>query len=492
MTLSLWPHQSQAIHDTRELIRQGCRSICVASPTGGGKTRIIAEIARSAGEKGKRVLVLTNRKILLEQASGAMTASGIAHSHMAAGHHRSPFDQTTIASVQTLDSRCLRSDRWELPNADIVLIDEAHSNASVGSAAERIIRHFLRNKCVVVGFTATPVGLGGIYGELVRAGTTPSLIQSKILVPCTVYAPSEPDMQGISMSNGEYSGRSMRKRVMECGIHADVFKWYDKLNPDRNPTVMFAPGVAESKWFCDQFNERGITARHIDGETPNDERKEIFAQVESGETQVVSSFGVLREGWNCPVVSHAILTQVCGALSTYLQIVGRILRASPGKTTATLQDHSGATWRHGPPDSEREWNLNDTDVKIAQKAKKDKESGDATEGITCPECAFVRARGPKCPNCGHQHEKSHRRVYMQDGSLKKMSGPAIQKKKPMTEKKLWDREIWAGAKSDRTIKQMRWFFKKRNGRYPHDSVCPHRELWDDRISEIYPYAVRNR
>lgn len=490
--MKIWPHQSQALHDTRELIRQGCKSIVVCSPTGGGKTRIIQEIAKSANERLKNVLILTNRKILLSQASETFLEAGVNHGIMAAGYHRSVANNTHIASIQTIDSRVFRNETWELPEADVVLVDEAHANASKRSAAERIITHYRDSGSCVIGFTATPVGLGRIYTNMVQAGTTPSLIEKGILVPCTVFAPSEPDMRGISMSRGEYSGRSMRKRVMECGIQADVFKWFDTLNPDRKPTVMFAPGVAESKWFCEQFEARGITARHIDGETPNDERREIFDAVEDGSVQVVSSFGVLREGWNCPVVSHAILTQVCGAVSTYLQIVGRILRASPGKTRAVLQDHSGASWRHGPPDMERVWKLDDTDIRIAQKAKKDKKAGELKEGIICPECAFVREKGPVCPNCGHRHKMSHRRVYMQDGSLKKMTGPVIGRKKPQTDRNLWTREIFAGAYSNRTIKQMRWFFSQRNGYWPPDSVCPHKSRWGERVLDVYPFAAKSR
>ena len=41
----------------------------------------------------------------------------------------------------------------------------------------------------------------------------------------------------------------------------------------------------------------------------------------------------------------------------YLQMVGRVLRPSPGKTHATLIDLCGSVHDHGPPDIEREYTL---------------------------------------------------------------------------------------------------------------------------------------
>ena len=45
-----------------------------------------------------------------------------------------------------------------------------------------------------------------------------------------------------------------------------VLDHWRKLNPDGRPTILFAPGVAESIWFVDEFARNGIRAAHIDGE----------------------------------------------------------------------------------------------------------------------------------------------------------------------------------------------------------------------------------
>jgi hypothetical protein len=45
---------------------------------------------------------------------------------------------------------------------------------------------------------------------------------------------------------GEFVQAEMRKRVMQTVVFGDVFQHWKRLNPDGKPTLLFAPGVAES------------------------------------------------------------------------------------------------------------------------------------------------------------------------------------------------------------------------------------------------------
>jgi len=55
-----------------------------------------------------------------------------------------------------------------------------------------------------------------------------------------------------------------------------------------------------------QFVEAGVIAEHIDAKTPKENRDAILARLASGETTVVSNYGILTEGWDCPPVSVCI------------------------------------------------------------------------------------------------------------------------------------------------------------------------------------------
>src|SRR6516165_4955283 len=67
-TRLLWPSQEFGVRETISALLAGEKAICTTSPTGGGKTRMMAEIIQSLTEKQNwRVTLFTNRKVLTRQ-----------------------------------------------------------------------------------------------------------------------------------------------------------------------------------------------------------------------------------------------------------------------------------------------------------------------------------------------------------------------------------------------------------------------------------------
>lgn len=487
--MNLWPHLLRGIEETRQVIARGHRAVCITSPTGGGKTAMQAEFALRAAQKAKRVVMFTNRKILLEQASLTLTGHGVDHGILASGYAHHPGVDVQLASIQTIDKRVFQDEAWELPPADLVLIDEGHSNT--GATASRLIYHYRESGAIVLCFTATPVGLAELYSALVVAGTYSELRAGGMLVPCDAYAPTEPDMKGVKLRpDGEYSDKGAEKRIAQCTVFGDVWDHYLRLNPFRLPTVLFAPGIRFSMGFVEQFQARGVRSEHIDGDTDKSQREDIFGRLADGRLDLVSSCGVLREGWNCPAVAHGILCQVANNLSTFIQMAGRILRAHPGKDRATLVDHAGAFWRHGAPDADRDWKLEEDDKAIRARKKK---GGGPPEPICCPKCSLVREKGPACPQCGHKHALSVRHVRTVDGRLELVRGPAVRPKKPRTDADLWRAEIYAGVNGNKTLNQCRAAFeRKHERRLPQMRDVPEQGSsdWHRKAAEVYPWAVK--
>lgn len=467
----------------------GCRRILITSPTGMGKSRLaFINIGARWAASGKRVVILTNRRVLTSQTGKALSTADADYGVVAAGYDLETRKNLTVCSIQTLFSRVAKMEAMELPPADLVIVDEAHGNKA--GVANYIMTEYLERGAIILGITATPVGLAKNYDHLIVAGTNSSGRACGALVPCDVFAPDEPDMKGVKKVRGEYVQGSMAERVMETIVFADVFKHWRRLNPMGKPTILFAPGVKESLWFRDEFQKLGVQAEHIDGDTPESERQRLFVGSRERAIPVICSCGVLREGADLPWAEHGILVQACCGLSTYLQIVGRLLRSHPGKQRATLQDHSGAWHRHGSPNSDRDWDLADTDVAIAKMRKASLQRGEIQEGIRCPACSSVRKQGPKCPFCGHEHIKSVRVVRMLNGELKKMHGP-VTKKRP--DRQAWTQCLYACGLSGRTLNQAAGLFKRKCGRplpvelYPKDSNDWHRP-----VADVYPFTVRRR
>lgn len=493
-----WPHQTRAIEEFVQAVRAGERAICVTGPTGSGKTAVMAALAKIATEHRSPVALFTNRRLLTNQASATMASGGIDHGVMAAGYDAKLLSNVQVCSFQTIDARVYGSGKWRLPRAKLVLVDEAHSNKADVAAA--VIKHYLDAGAVVAGFTATPIGIGHLYKKLIVAGTKKECRSIGALVPCYVNAPNEPDLKGVRKRKvGEDAAG---KAIMQTIVHADPFKYWKQLNPDAKPTVLWAPGVPESKWFVGEWRKLGVTAEHIDANTPDDERQRIFDDSREGRCKVICSQGVLREGVDLPWLYHGILCQACINLSTYLQIVGRLLRAYPGKDRCWLQDHAGAFHRHCSPNADIDWKLTDTDQEIAAERKRKLESGDEREPIRCPQCGGIRMTGPKCPHCGHEHVRSSRAIIMEDGTLVRKVGQVRKKKRQVSpDERLWVQCLYAASRSKsgpnkgpRTVSQAKSDFRRRSGHdLPGDvKFHPSNNSLAVPVTEVYPWLIKSR
>src|ERR1700722_7347903 len=146
MRQTLLQYQSAALDQLREKIRAGQKRLCLIAPTGAGKTTCASHMIDGAVSRGKSVLFVAHRDLLIEQASNRLDEHSIDHGIIQAQHPRTRPAPVQIASIQTLARRS------EWPTADLVIIDEAHH-----AAARSYRKLFERypNACFI-GLTATP------------------------------------------------------------------------------------------------------------------------------------------------------------------------------------------------------------------------------------------------------------------------------------------------------------------------------------------------
>lgn len=480
-TTDPWPHQAYAFEETLAAIGRGERKICVSSPTGGGKTRIMAMLIDRWVEEGLKVALYTNRKLLVAQTSKVLAAAGIDHGTRAAGYNddEEGFQPVQVCSIQTEDARVNKSGRWQLHDADRVIVDEAHVQKA--DVARKIFETHYTEGAARVGFTATPLGIGDLYDCLIQAGKNSELRECGALVMAEHYGPDEPDLKGIKgITPGEdLTEKQAVKAIMRDGLFGRVLEHYNRLNPEQKPTVLFAPGVAESIWFCEQFEAAGIKAAHIDGQEVwvdgklNRGTKKLKEQVlnasRDGTLKVLCNRFVLREGIDAPWLSHGILATVFGSVQSYLQAVGRLLRSHPGMDSVTIQDHGGNWWRHGSANADREWRLELTPTMVAgmrDDAMRDKR---AVEPFCCPVCKMI-LHYPRCRRCGWLPATGWRKsrpVVQTDGTLKQMNGDIFKPRsicKDHRGPEIWKRMYWRSKseKGSRTFRAAMALFAVEN------------------------------
>ena len=434
--MELWPHQKKALD---EIANTRTNKVCITCPTGGGKTTIAIELIK---RRQLRSVFYTHRKMLLSQTSRVFKKIGLNHGLMASGYDRNYQYDTQLAMVQTERNHFEKTD--QLFESDFVIIDEAHNNSGP-SMMEMIDYHENFHGSQIIGLTATPLGIGHAYDQLIVAGTNSELRECGALVPAYTYAPSEPDSSivgKIKIGEAECAITGERRRIFAHKIFGDVIEHYRRLNPKQKPTVLFAPGVEESRWFCERLNDEGIKAAHIDGgtcvidgeeyQTCQEIRDEIERRTRDGEIKVVCNRFVLREGIDWPFIEHGIMATVFGSLTSYLQAGGRIIRASDGFDHVTIQDHGGNWWRHGSLNADRNWQLGSTNrIEYEKRADSIREKK-KPEPIVCPNCSSVRLRGSKCVTCGYFATGGQRRVITASGTLKMQSIGEFRQKRYQT------------------------------------------------------------
>jgi len=477
--MNLWPHQEFGISRLQEEITAGTPSVCLTSPTGGGKSKIMIAVAEWALAELGNVVVYTPRKLLIDQLKRNFTDHGLSFGVRASDY---PDDlrleePLQISSPATEDARCFKKVRWELHNAKVVMIDEIHMQK--GDTIRRIIQAHRDRGSAIVLFTATPIGISDLAEKLIVAGNMSQLRACGALVPAEVYGCPEIDTSKIAVSkSGEFSYKGIKER-WPASIYGHVLEHYKLLNPDREPSILFAPGVQESIWFAEKFREAGYRWAHIDGndvwldgefyESNPDMRKHVLEMSKRGEILGICNRFVMREGVDMPWLQHCILATPIGSMVSYVQTVGRLLRAHPGIETVVLQDHGGNWWRHGSPNQDRDWEQYWTAPEHfatenrAERIRQRKEP----EPIHCPQCDMIRSRGDTCPKCGFRHTTKKRIVIQHSGQLREMTGdifrPRSRQMRANTQQ-IWDKYFWGSwKKGTRTFRQVEaWFFHEQH------------------------------
>lgn len=374
------------------------------APCGAGKTLVMAYMANTAVQRGKRIIFLVHRRELITQASRTLTEYGIPH-----GINGRTNDLIQIASVQTVARRL---DRIGIP--DLVILDECHH--ATANTWKKCLEYWA--DAYVVGLTATPArlggqGLGDVFEGMVIGPTARELILQGHLTPYKYYAPPQvADFEGVKITMGDYDGKEIEIRVNKPRVIGDAISHYVKYASGKM-AIAYCASVDHSKNTADAFNAQGIRAKHIDGTTPASERDKAIEDFRAGRITVLCNMDLIGEGFDVPTMEVVILLRPTQSLTLYIQQSMRGMR--PDKTnpfkTAIILDHVGNVFRHGLPDAPREWSLDG----VARRKKGDTE----TVGIrTCLGCYLCHSPAPVCPYCGYEYNMTARQLAAEAGELK--------------------------------------------------------------------------
>lgn len=367
-------YQQKMYDKAREELKNH-NGVCIVLPCRSGKSFIMKEMVESACKKGKKVLILAHRNLLLDQ-------------------HRKLIENCRIESVFTEVNHL-----GEHGKVDLIIIDEAHIS---GAASYKKVCEYYGCKRVL--FTATAKRLDGkpldLADVILNGISGDELINRDCVSPYDLYAPKlNIDLSKAKMSGSDFNVEDITEIMMDKKIYGDVLKYYNELASGKQ-AVAYCASVKHSKSMCELFNNNGISAVHMDSKTPKKEREAIMEDFNSGKFKILCNCNLISEGITIPECECCLLLRPTQSETLYIQQACRCLTPKEGKK-AIIIDFVGNCYAHGTPTEKRTYSQD-----IVKKIKNPSREPEVV-ARECQHCFRVYSGNDKiCPYCGADNGKT--------------------------------------------------------------------------------------
>jgi superfamily II DNA or RNA helicase len=365
MYLRNW--QQKVIDNFPSIIKQHRRFILKA-PTGAGKTVLASELIERF-YKGKRIVVLCHRLVLLEQLELALKVKHNVRK-LTVSDTGPAFEDYDILLSTNMRAKEVLADA--IPKADLIIVDEARRVSPNGQGYKRIIDDFTDNgksTAQFIGLTASPERRTGdqrdqlnlAFDAIIDCANIEDLITEGVLVQPVYRAHfvHDLDLDTIDISSGDFPVAALAPAIIKSSM-IDYALWSyneERLKLPENPvSAWFCADISVAEATLLRIQQYGIKAAIVTAGTPIKERMRLLASHERGDIEAMVSVGVLAEGWDNPHCN--IIVHLRPTLSKVLwgQSVGRGLRSAPGKEKCIVIDVS-SNWSTFGPVEKLEWSL---------------------------------------------------------------------------------------------------------------------------------------
>ncbi|HEY7255204.1 MAG TPA: DEAD/DEAH box helicase family protein [Solirubrobacterales bacterium] len=309
--------------------------------TGAGKT--VAAVGFIDASRTGGVLILTHRRNLVDQFIGEISDRGYKERlrpPLLDGRD-DPYGPVTVETYQWF----VRNHKRISDAYSIVICDEAHT--ALGEKTSACIRAW--DGPVFIGMTATGALIARHVADLFPTQTSRfDLAQAArrgVIAPLRcMRIPPGPGVRTIAkvpLRKGEvdqdFDQEELAALLDQEPFNVAIADLYKTRFKDV-PGVLYTAGVQHAKNVAKAFQNVGIRARAVSGETPKRELAEILAGFERGEVDVLCNAMLLAEGWNSPRATICMHLAPTASRRVYQQRVGRVTRRAPGKEAGLVVD----------------------------------------------------------------------------------------------------------------------------------------------------------
>jgi superfamily II DNA or RNA helicase len=284
---------------------------------GSGKSLVLTELAATARPtRGEHVIVTTSSVALVDQLWGDLAArlgpTNVGRFYTHRKEATRPWIVCCDDSVGKLSAGLRRAGR----RVPFIIADEAHrTECDTYLSAMKVFA-----PTWLAGFTATPFRDQGerlsLFHEISYKYGTDRALADGVVVPWKIRTWDGDD-----------------------GVDIDLAT-YEMIRGAKGPGIVSAYDVADADRMAAFLTERGILAASLHYKSPY-KRADVLDALKSGEIAVIVAVNMLNEGVDLPWLMWLALRRKMGSRVAFAQLVGRALRAHPGKEFCTLYDPWG-------------------------------------------------------------------------------------------------------------------------------------------------------
>ena len=271
-------------------------------------------------------------------------------------------------------------------------------------------------KPIVIGLSATPIrlkkteGIGDKFTHMVKAPPVHELMDRGRLCRLKYFGfnVGSIDTSGIRSQAGDYKLDELELAADKPEVLEHAVAQWQRLAAGRR-TLAFCVSRRHATDLSAAFNAAGIPSATVTGETPREERQEIYARLEAKELQLITSVNVLSIGFDSPLGGECLLLcRPTKSLAVHLQQLGRGARVHSDKDGCLVLDQAGNCLKHGPLEADHQWLLN----------KGDEPGPGGGAGFPmkqCVECGHLMvAQVHICPECGAEQPVKEKQIRTDD------------------------------------------------------------------------------
>lgn len=345
-----YPHQQEALEALNAERDKGHHRNLVIAATGTGKTVIAAlDYRRLCEVAGRRLSLLfvahrkeilvqalrTYREVLKDPNFGDLYVAGTRPSQW----------RHLFGSIQTLNARDVSG--LDPTAFDVVVIDEFHHAAA--KSYQEILAHLKPEE--LLGLTATPERADGVnvrqyFDE--RAAVELRIwdaLSADLLSPFHYFGIGDgTDLRSLTWARGSYdftqlnrlyTGNDARSRIILSELD-------DKIADASTMRALgFCVTVDHARYMAKVFNEAGIPALAVSGDTLVPERSAALTKLAQRQVNVIFTVDLYNEGIDLPDIDTVLFLRPTESATVFLQQLGRGLRRSRDKAVLTVLDFVG-------------------------------------------------------------------------------------------------------------------------------------------------------